>query len=53
MPEDISVEPDWQNMFRFAMRIVETEIPEERGQKIVNEMLAFGSRLEIQSRNGN
>ena len=51
MPEDILVEPDWQGMFRFAIRIVETEIPKERGQQIVKEMLEFGGRLENQTRN--
>ena len=49
MPEDISVEPDWQGMFRYAVAIVETEIPVDRGQKLVKEMLEFGGRLENMS----
>jgi len=51
MPEDILLEPDWQGMFRYAVAIVETEIPVDRGQKIVKEMLEFGGRLENQTRN--
>jgi len=51
MPEDILVEPDWQGMFKFAIRIVETEIPKEQGRELVKEMLAFGGRLENQTRN--
>jgi len=49
MPEDITVEPDWQGMFRYAVQIVETEIPVDRGQQVVKEMLEFGGRLENQT----
>ena len=32
-------------MFRYAERIVETEIPMNKGQAIVIEMLEYGRRL--------
>ena len=41
----IDITPDWSGMFRYAERIVETEIPMNKGQAIVIEMLEYGRRL--------
>ena len=49
MPSDIEVTPNWHNMFNIAVRVVETEIPKERGQALVVEMLRYGQRMNAQS----
>ena len=43
--EVVSIEPHWPGMFRFAVHLVEMNLDEGDGKKVVVEMLEFGKRL--------
>jgi len=45
MPADIEIEPNWEAVFSYAIRIVETEIAKANGMETVKEMLQYGQRL--------
>jgi hypothetical protein len=45
--ESINVEPDWSVLFEYCINIVRAELPADRGQATVVEMLKFGSRLQV------
>ncbi len=45
---EIDITPDWDAMFEFAIRIVETEIDKTNGQQLVVEMLKYGQRMHSQ-----
>ena len=42
----IDITPDWQGMFRFAIQLVKFELPKDKGQAVVVEMLEYGARLD-------
>ena len=42
----IDITPDWQGMFRFAIQLVKFELPTDKGQAVVGEMLEYGARLD-------
>ena len=42
----IDITPDWQGMFRFAIQLVKFELPTDKGQALVVEMLEYGARLD-------
>ena len=44
--KEINCEPNWQGMFDFAVAIVKTNVPKDKGQETVVEMLEFGKRLQ-------
>tara|TARA_Y100000593_G_scaffold71279_1_gene130872 strand:- start:2532 stop:2693 length:162 start_codon:yes stop_codon:yes gene_type:complete len=48
----IKLEPNWEGMFRYAIRIATREIPEERGQEVVVRMLEYGTELVKQYEEG-
>jgi len=52
MTRTINLEPDWAEMFRFAARIAEREISEDKGQQVVVQMLQYGERLYNLSTDG-
>ncbi len=52
MTSTINLEPNWAGMFRYAVRIAEREISEDKGQEVVVRMLQYGERLYNQSENG-
>tara|TARA_Y100000310_G_scaffold317483_1_gene370405 strand:- start:149 stop:334 length:186 start_codon:yes stop_codon:yes gene_type:complete len=45
MPEDVNIEPNWENVFNFAIQLVEDGLPKESGRDTVKEMLQYGQRL--------
>jgi hypothetical protein len=45
MTSTINLEPNWAGMFRYAARIAKSEIPEDKGQEVVVQMLQYGERL--------
>ena len=46
LPETIDITPDWQGMFRYAIRLTEHGLSEGEGQLLVVEMLKYGQRLQ-------
>ena len=46
--ETINCEPDWQQMFGHAIRIVQCEIAHDSGQEFVVEMLECGQRYRAE-----
>ena len=44
--ETIDITPNWQGMFRFAIQLVKFELPKDKGQAVVVEMLEYGARLD-------
>ena len=45
LPESVSIEPNWPTMFRFAVEVTKTNLPENKGRDLVVEMLEFGLRI--------
>jgi len=52
MTRTINLEPNWADMFRYAARIAEREIPKDKGQEVVVQMLQYGERLYNLSTDG-
>ena len=46
LPETIDITPDWQGMFRYAIRLTEHGLSKGEGQRLVVEMLMYGQRLQ-------
>jgi hypothetical protein len=44
--ETIDTTPEWHGMFRFAIQLVKFELPKDKGQALVVEMLEYGARLD-------
>jgi len=45
MPADINLEPNWENIFSYAIQLVEDGLPKAEGRDTVKEMLQYGQRL--------
>jgi len=45
MPADVNLEPNWEDIFRFAIKLVEDGLPKQEGRDTVIEMLEYGQRL--------
>ena len=45
MPADINLEPNWENIFSYAIQLVEDGLPKAEGRDTVTEMLEYGQRL--------
>ena len=45
----INVEPDWSGLFRYSTQLVKDQLPENKGQAFIVEMLEFGGRLYEES----
>jgi len=45
LPESVDIEPNWPNMFRFAVEVTKTNLPKNKGRDLVVEMLEFGLRI--------
>jgi len=54
--EAIDLTPEWSGLFRYAVAVIKAELPKEKGQEFVIEMLEFGGRLyremEIRDQDG-
>ena len=50
LPESVSIEPNWPNMFRFAVEVTKTNLPKDQGRDLVVEMLQFGLRIYQQKK---
>ena len=46
MKKTIDMTPNWEALFRYATQIVKSELPKDKGQEFVVEMLEYGARLE-------
>jgi len=46
LPETIDITPNWQSMFRYAIRLTEHGLSKGEGQQLVVEMLKYGQRLQ-------
>ena len=44
----MTVEPNWQQMFRFAIELTRTGVGEGQGQAVIIEMLEYGKRLDAE-----
>ena len=47
-PRTMTVEPNWQQMFRFAIELTKTGVGEGQGQGVIIEMLEYGQRLDAE-----
>ena len=47
-PRTITVEPNWQQMFRFAIELTKSGVSEGQGQAGIIEMLEYGQRLDAE-----
>tara|TARA_R100001086_G_C11620694_1_gene198743 strand:- start:127 stop:300 length:174 start_codon:yes stop_codon:yes gene_type:complete len=43
--ESVRLEPEWVGMFEYAVQIVKDEVPVDRGQEFLINMLDFGKKL--------
>ena len=47
-PRTITVEPNWQQMFRCAIELTTSGVSEGQGQAVIIEMLEYGQRLDAE-----
>ena len=50
--ETMNIEPNWTAMFNYAIALTKSEIPEDKGQAVVTEMLEYGKRLHEATNHG-